>query len=200
MFKEEWGQAQTESRLMNIDADSIQASLWVGSLSGTLDVTIYTLTEDGKETSVISFPQVTAASGSLQIRKAAAIMSRIRVEVVASDAADFEVRIRGIGTGEASVRILAANEAKASQEDIGTGTPTLIVPAALNDRAGFVIKNNNSGAGEILYIGFTSGETTTTNGYPIGPQESLGVDVASGQEVYGLGTVTIDARLLEASS
>lgn len=184
----------------SLDADSILVSLFATSVAGTLDVSVSTFTEEGKEVNVITFPQVTTTSTSLVIRKAAAVMSNIRVTATAAGgAATFEVRARGIGTGEASVRILAANEAKASQTDVSTSA-TLLIPAALNDRAGLVIKNNNATAGNILYIGFTLAEATTGNGYPLGPLEALGIDVSAGQEVYAIGSTTIDVRILEASS
>ncbi len=191
--------AGSESKTLPIDADSILVSLWVTSISGTLDVKVYTYTDTGQEIEAIVLPQATATSTDLLIRKAAAVMSNIRVEATYSDACEFDVRVRGIQAGESSVRILAANEAKASQTNIGTSA-TLLVPAAFTDRAGFVVKNNNTGAGENLYIGFTALEATASNGYPLGPQEAMGIDVAAGQSVYAIGSTAIDVRILEASS
>lgn len=182
-----------------IEADSILVSLFASTVDAELDVVVSTYTETGKEVDIITFPQLTAATTNLVIRKAAATMSNIIIRATYTGAAEFEVRARGIGTGEASVRILAANEAKASQTDVST-TPVLLVPAALNDRAGLVVKNNNFTAGHILYVGFSLAEATAAVGYPLGPQEALGIDVAAGQEVYAVGTTSIDVRIMEASS
>lgn len=191
--------AGTKTEKFVIEADSILVSLFASTVDAELDVVVSTYTESGKEVDIITFPQLTASTTNLVIRKAAATMSNIIVRATYTGAATFEVRARGIGTGEASVRILAANEAKASQTDVGTSAQ-LLVGAALNDRAGLVVKNNNETAGQKLYLGFTLAEATAATGYPLGPLEALGIDVAAGQEVYAIGTTTIDVRILEASS
>lgn len=187
--------AGSRSVEIGVDADTVIVSLYVTSVSGDLDLAVETVGGEGA-TEVISFPTVSAPTADLVIRKAAAIMDRIRITATFSDAVEYEVRVRGVGTGEASVRILGANDATASQTDISTSA-TLVVPAALTDRAGLIVKNNNSTG--ILYVGFTAAEATTGNGYPIGPQESLGMDISAGQEVYAIASAgTIDVRLLEA--
>ena len=191
--------AHTVTRTFTIEADSVLVSLFASTVDAELDVTVSTYGKKGEEVDIITFPQLTAASSNLILRKAAATMSNIKITATYTGAATFEVRARGIGTGEASVRILAANEAKASQTDVGTSA-TLLVPAALNDRAGLVVKNNNFTAGQTLYVGFALAEATAAVGYPLGPQEALGIDVAAGQEVYAIGTTTIDVRIMEASS
>lgn len=179
---------------LGVDADTVIVSIFVTSVSGDLDVSVGTKGGEG-EVEVISFPTVSSPTADLLIRKAAAIMDRLVITATYTDAVDYEVRVRGVGTGESSVRILGANEATASQTDI-SGVDVL-VPAALSDRAGLIVKNNNSTG--ILYVGFTASEATSGNGYPIGPGESLGMDVAAGQEVYAVAsTGTIDVRLLEA--
>lgn len=186
--------AGSQSVEIGVDADTVIVSLFVSSVSGDLDITVDTVGGQGT-VQVISFPTVSAPTANLLIRKAAAIMDRIRVNATYSDAVDFEVRVRGVGTGEASVRILGSNEAVAKQSDIST--VDVLVGAALTDRSGLIVKNNN--ATGILFVGFTAAEATTGNGYPIGPGESLGMDIAAGQEVYGVASSgTIDVRILEA--
>jgi hypothetical protein len=178
-----------------VDADTVILSLYATSVSGDLDVTAETLGGEGS-VEVISFPTISSPTTDLLIKKAATSMDRIRITATYTDGCDYEVRVRGIGTGATSVQILGAQDAKASQEDIGT-TASVLVPSALTDRAGLILKNNNTSG--ILYIGFTSGEATTGNGYPIGPGESIGIDVAAGQEVYGIASAgTVDVRLMEA--
>lgn len=180
---------------LGVDADTVIVSLFVTSVSGDLDVSVKTKGGSGT-VEVIKFPTVSSPTADLLIRKAAAIMDRIQITATYTDAVDYEIRVRGVGTGEASVRILGANDATASQEDIST-TAAVLVPAALTDRAGLIVKNNNSSG--ILYIGFTAAEATSANGYPVGAGESLGIDVAAGQEIYGVASSgTIDVRLMEA--
>ena len=90
-----------------------------------------------------------------------------------------------------------AEEAKASQQDVTTGSPQVLIASSLTDRGGMVIKNYTRGT--VLYIGFTPAETTLSSGYPIGELESLGLDVASGVTVYAVAdTGTVDVRLLES--
>lgn len=179
------------------DAESILISLYASSVSGTLDVEVWTVGADGEELKVITFPQLSSSTSELVLRKAAATLDNVRVRAAYSDAAEFDIRAKGIGTGDLSVQILGQSEARASQEDVGTAPPTLLIAASLTDRAGMIIKNFSST--ETLYVGFTEAETTASNGYPLSPGESLGLDVASGQEVYGVSSSgTIDTRLMEA--
>ena len=190
--------AGTKSVIFSVDAETILVSLAVVSTSGDVNVNVYTQGgDDGQELQIISFPTVSAPTTSLVMKKAAQTLQRVRVEVIYTGACQFNVRARGISGGAADVRILGASTASASQTTVGTSATT-IVPAALTDRKGVVVKNNNTGTGTI-YLGFTAGEASLTSGYPIGPQEALALDVDSGVAVYGIAdTGTIDVRLLEA--
>lgn len=189
--------AGSEEAILTLDADTVLASVQVTAVTGTVDIEVFTETPEEQQVKVIDFPTISAPTTDLLLRKAAAVMARIRVKVSFTGACTFVVRVRGIGTGEASVRLLGSSDAIASQKDITTGTAQLLITAAIVDRAGMVVKNfNTSGT---VYIGFSTTEATTANGYPIGPQESLGLDVASGVEVYATADVgTIDMRIMEA--
>jgi hypothetical protein len=187
----------SRTEYFHIESDSVLISLFADVVSGTLDVTVYTLTEEGKEVVIINFPQLAAPTSDLLLKKAAAAMSRIKVVATYSGATTFEIRARSIGAGESSVKILGASQAKASQLTVGT-SPTLLFPISLTDRAGMIVKNNGTSA--ILYLGYTVAEATTGNGYPIGPGESIGIDVGSGATVYGrAASGTIDVRLMESA-
>jgi hypothetical protein len=189
--------AGTITEYFHIESDSVLVSLFADVVSGTLDVAVFTLTEEGKEIGIINFPSLSAPTSELLLKKAAAAMSRIKVVATYSGATTFEVRARSIGAGESSVKILGASQAKASQLTVGT-TPTLLFPVSLTDRAGMIVKNNGTSA--ILYIGYTVAEATTGNGYPVGPGESIGIDVGSGATIYGRSsTGTIDVRLMESA-
>lgn len=190
--------AGTRIEYFSVEADSVLISLFAEVVSGTLDVSVYTLTEEGKELQVITFPTLNAPTSELLLKKAAAVMSRIKVVATYSGASTFEVRARAIGAGETSVKILGASQAKASQLTVGI-IPTPLFPVSLTDRAGMIVKNNGTTA--ILYIGYSIAETASGIGYPIGPGESLGIDLGSGSTIYGrASTGTIDVRLMESAS
>lgn len=188
--------AGSTAESIGIDSDSVLVSLFVEDISGTLDVVVYTDADDGQSLPIITFPVLTAATSNLLIRKAAVSMDRIRVVATYSGVSTYSVRVRGIGSGEASVTIKSQTSAVATQKNIGAATE-LLIGSNLDDRAGLILKNNS--ASSILYIGYTLAEATLANGYPIGPGESMGIDIAAGQSIYGVSSSgTIDVRLMEA--
>lgn len=181
----------------SIEGDSVVVSLFAEVVSGTLDVTVYTLTEDGKEVEIISFPQLTAPTSELLLKKAALAMSRIRVEATYTGSATYEVRAKPISAGETSVRLLGASEGKASQITI-PNTATVLIPASLQDRSGLIIKNFDNS--KTIYLGYTLAEATTGNGYPVGPGESIGMDIAAGVTIYAISdSPSADVRIMEAA-
>lgn len=100
------------------------------------------------------------------------------------------------GSGEFS---LVGNEsASVSQVDIGTSASTLIA-AATTDRAGLVLKNNNTTG--ILYFAFSLANATTAIGYPIEPGGAMAMDIAAGQAIFAIADAgTIDVRIIQAGS
>jgi hypothetical protein len=191
--------AAGETRTVNftLDCDSVLIALYVDALaSGTMDLTVYTQTEDGHETAIISFPTVTGPTAELLMRKAAVAMSVIKVVCVTTGAATVDIRAKGLTAGETSVKILGSADWSVSTASITT-VASQVVPSGLSDRNGLVIKNFNSTG--ILYVAETSGKATSAAGYPIGPGESLAFDLVAGQEIWGVASSgTIDVRLAEA--
>lgn len=192
--------ANTRIARFTLDADSVLVSLFVESLtSGTVDVEVWTETEEGKESRVIAFPTISSVTTELLLRKAAACLSRVYVKVVNTGACTYEVRARGITAGELSVRIQGASAGSASSTTAST-TPAVLIPVNLNERTALIIKNFNDSVGT-LFIGFTLAEATVTDGYPIRPTESLGIDIESGTSIYAVtDTGTVDVRLLQAGA
>lgn len=191
-------QAGSKTESIGIDSDSVLVSLFVTSITGTIDVTVYTEVDTGQESEIISFPQINSSTANLLIRKAALSMDRVRVEAVYTGACEYSVRVRGIGAGEASVKIQGQSNASASQSNVGTSAQ-IVIPSTLDDRVGLVLKNNS--ASGTLYIGFTMAEASLGNAYPLAPGESLGMDLAAGQAIYGLSSSgTIDVRILQAGN
>jgi hypothetical protein len=198
VYKEVSAAAGIYSRTFTLDADAVLVSLFVSSIStGSLDVVIYTETEEGKEYLVGTFPSITSATSNLLIKKSAVALSRIRIQAtLVGGPATYEIRARGIAIGEASVRIQGAVSGSSSSVT-ATNTTGVLIPSNLADRTSLIIKNN-SNAGT-LFIGFTPAEATLTNGYPLGPHESLGIDIEAGTVIYSVADVpSIDIRLLQA--
>lgn len=199
VFEESPTQAGTISRRFAIRSDSVLVSAWVGATSGTVDISVTTQHgDDTQSATVITFPTVTSPTSEIVLRKAAAVMQYITVTVTYSDACQFVVKARGIGTGEASVKLLGPNTAKNYFSTLTT-TPSLIIPVALDDRSGIALHNTDSV--KTIYMGFTIADTNAASGWEIGPGEKLGLDVASGVAVYGMvaaGTAKI--KVLEAGS
>jgi hypothetical protein len=181
----------------SLDADTVLLSLFVSSLSsGSLSIVAYTFTEEGKETSIISFPPITGPTSELLLRKAAATMSNIRVLVTATGPAVFDLRARGLSSGETSVKILGAAEVTTSQLTVGL-TPTALLPATLTDRLGVVIRNWSST--DTLFVAESVPKTTTSLGYPLAPGESMGIDLQAGQTLFGVANPSsVDVRIMQA--
>lgn len=190
--------AGTTVREDNIQSDSLIATIWVNSISsGTLDVSVYTLTDTGKELLLFSFPTLSAPSASLLLKKAGISMSRFLVRATYTGICSYEAYVRAVtGAGESSVKIVGADTLQASQITVGT-SPTVLVPVSLVDRNGIIIKNwNTSGA---LYIADAAADDTVAAGYPIAPGEALSIDIAGGVAIYGRSASgTVDVRILEA--
>lgn len=68
--------------------------------------------------------------------------------------------------------------------------------ANLPGRRFIFVKNNNSSGGSTLFIG--GADVTSTNGYPIAPQEEVVLDITDDIQLFGVtSTLTADARTLE---
>lgn len=179
-----------------LDSDTVLFSLWVGSIVGTLNVTVYTSTGvPGEEVKIAEFPEISSQSSDLLLRKAAVAMSSVIVRIDATGPTQFDIRAKGLGTGDASVRIQGASVWSVGQISVGS-TPQIIVPATMTDRSGLVIKNFSSA---FLYVAESAAKANSAVGYPIGAGESLAFDLQAGQEIYGVaGSGTIDVRSAQA--
>jgi hypothetical protein len=183
-----------------IDSDTVLLSLYVSSLTGggTLDAVLYTETEVGKQVAIITFPQISSPTAELLIRKAAFALGNCRLIITVAGVgatATFELRAKGITSGEASVKILGNTDWGVESTTITT-TPSQIIPTSLTDRNGLVIKNNS---GVTVYIAESSAKCTTTVGYPLGAGESLAMDLGAGQQVWGRSASgSADIRYAEA--
>lgn len=181
------------------DSDSLLASLYVRSVtSGTVSAVVYTVTVTGEKVAVITFPDITAPTTELLLKKAAVGLSNMQLCITHTGDAEVSVYGKGLTAGEASVRVLGASEIRTSQVNVGT-SPTLLIPAALTDRAGMVIKHWSTSG--VLYIAEGSPEAVLSTAYPMEAKEAMGIDVAAGVEIWAVADAgTIDVRILEANS
>lgn len=185
------------SRIFTLDSDTFQTSLFVSSISGSLTVTLSTITGEGKEKEVITYSGVTSPSVELDLKKAATAMGIIKATAVFTGACSFELRAKGLSSGETSAKIQSANVARATK--IIVPTPgKILLNAALSDRKGVIIRNWSSTT--TVYLGFTLAEANPNNGYPLKPQEALAIDIGAGAELYGdiQNAGTVDVRIIEA--
>lgn len=186
------------TRIFTLDSDTFQTSLFVSSITGTLNISISTIAGEGKEKEVITYSNVTAPSTELDLKKAATAMGVVKVTATYTGPCSFELRAKGLSSGETSARIQSANAAMASQVFV-TNVPTILLPAAFSDRKGVIVKNNSTNG--ILYIGFSQSQTTSATGYPLAKGEALALDLGAGATLWAVSSSgTVDVRIIEAGS
>lgn len=187
----------TTSREGSTITDSILVTLFVDSVTtGDLTVTVTTLTDNGKELGVITFPTVSSPSTELLLKKSAVIMQRFRVQATYTGVCEYEIYVRAIeGAGESSVRVLGPANLETSQVDVPP-TPVALIPAALTDRNGVIILNNSTT--DTLYVSESSAKLTG-QAWPIRPGGTWSLDIASGVALMAESDGgMIDVRIAQA--
>lgn len=190
-------QAGVTTRDGSVKTDSLLATLWVNSTAGNLDVTVYTLTDEGKMVELFHFPTISAGSTDLLLKKSGVSLQRFLVRAEYSGACDYEIYIRAVtGAGESSTRILGASNWRVSQVGI-TNVASVLIPASLDDRNGILVKNwDDTGT---LYIAEDISKATILEGYPLAPKDALALDIASGASVYAIADeLVVDVRIAES--
>lgn len=192
--------AGTTIREGSVRTDSILVSLFVGSLSsGSLLVEITTLTDEGKEVNVISFPVVSGPTVNLLLRKSATILQRFKITATYTGICTYEVYVRSISSGgEASTKLLGSGNWRVSQKNVGP-VSGLLIPAALVDRNGLLVKNWSQTV--TIFIAESLGSDTVLVGYPLAPKDALALDIAAGSEVWAISDGgTADIRIVESGA
>lgn len=190
--------AGTTSKEGVIQTDSLLATLWVNSVtSGTLSVSVYTLTDNGKDVLLFSFPVISAATTDLLLKKSGISMARFRIEATYTGICDYEIYVRAVeGAGESSTRILGSSNWRTDQATVTT-VAAILIPSALTDRNGVLIKN--WGTTNTVFIAESLVAATTGNAYPLGPRDAVAMDIAAGAEVYALTDAgSSDVRIVES--
>ena len=173
---------KTFNRTIDVQSSGVLLSLFVQSLSGSLDVNVYTLTRAGEEKLIDTFPTISAPTTELILRKQVEVHNHMRVEVITSDAAVFDIRAKGVESGIASVQLLGANAWNVQNESVTTRQ--LLISADLDDRNGLLIRNANFNGLEILRIAETEAKLIAGVYASVLPGESLQPDIRAGSEVW----------------
>lgn len=195
IIKESTTQPGVTLRDVGIETDAILLALVVTSITGTLDINVYSVA-DGQKSLLLSFPQISAATTSVLLRRSAITTSSVHIEVIYSGICSYSLQARAVGNGISDTKILGAAGWRVSQQTIGT-TPFLLIPISFSDRAGLLIRNWSST--QTIYIAESSTSATIGIGYPLAPKETLAVDVAAGAEVWGASDAAgADVRIVEA--
>ena len=177
-------EASSISKCITVQSDGVLLSLFVQELTGTLDVNIYTLTRAGEEKLIDSFPQITAPTTELLLRKQIEVHDQIRVEVITSDAAKYDIRAKGVSAGVSSVTIQGASDWEVSNSTI-PNVPTLIIPSDLDDRNGLLLRNANFAGTEILRVAESEAKLLAGIYASVLPGESIQPDLRAGSEIWG---------------
>jgi len=186
--------AGTSQRDFIIQSDAVLATLSVDAIVGTLDVTVLAVVDD-EELEVFSFPTISAPV-DLVLKRSGPTVSNLRVRATYTGICTYKVQCRAINSGSSDVKILGAAGFSVSQQTVGT-VPFLLIPSALVDRSGLVLKNWS--ATQTVYIAESALKATTAIGYPLAPKDALAVDVTAGAEVWAVSDAAgADVRIGEA--
>lgn len=179
-----------------IQSDAVLATLSVSAIpSGTLDVSVYGFVAD-EEVLVFSFPTISAPV-DLVLKRSGPTVSNLRVRATYTDpGVTYKVQCRAINSGSSDVKILGAAGFTVSQITVGTA-PLLLIPSALTDRAGLVLKNWSDS--QTVYVAESAAKATSAVGYPLAARDALAVDLTAGAEVWAVSDAAgADMRIGEA--
>lgn len=189
-------QSGTTTRLVKVAADGILLSVFVRSLVGSLNITIYAVNSSGARSKLFTFPQINAATSEVILRTIGPTLSLIEVQCQYTGACDYELDARGVSLAEVSTKSVPSKSFLTGKVILGT-LPVVLIPATTASRTAVLLKNlSNFGT---IYIGGSLDEASLATGFPVGPGESFGVEIVGGQAIYAIGTHSgIDIRYMEA--
>lgn len=179
--------ASTKEKTLAVESSGVLLSLYVEDVTGTLDVNVYTLTKSGHEKLIDTFPQISAPTTELILRKQVEVHDHLRVEVITSDAAKYDIRAKGVEASLSSVRIEGSDSWEVSLTTVSSTTNTLIIAADLDDRSGMAMRNGDFDKPlNTLYVAESEAKLDAGQGYPVLPGEALQLDLKAGNEVWGI--------------
>lgn len=190
-----YGTGVTKKTISSI-SDGALISLFVTSITGNLSIRVMTETSDGKSYELFNFPTVTAPTSALTLKTAAPTMGNITIEATYNGDVTYEVHARGIASGEVSAKVVSPASARTGRVLVST-VPTLIIASSNSNRSAILLRNTDENG--TLYIGFSEAQASFANGFPVLPGENFMLNIAGGQALYGIGTVSpMDIRYVEA--
>lgn len=188
--------AGTISRELSVQSDAALFLVWVSSVTGVISIEVFGLLDSGKEVSVLTFPPVSNPTTELLQQRTGTVPTRLRLVVTHTGACDIEISARAVSTGSSDTRILGGASLKMGQKAV-TATPSILIPASLNDRAALAIKNWSTSG--IVYLAETAAKANASTGWPIGPKDALGIDIQAGVEIYAAAVDgPCDVRIIES--
>lgn len=184
------------TRDISIQSDAALFLVWVSSLTGTINISVYGVLDSGKEVLVLTFPPISTPTTSLLQQRTGTVPTRLKLVISHTGNCDIEVSTRAVSTGSSDTRILGGASLQIGQKTVGS-TPTLLIPASLSDRAALAIKNWSTSG--IIYIAETAAKANAVTGWPIGPKDALGIDIQAGVEIYATAVDgPCDIRIIES--
>lgn len=185
---------KTDSIHTTVQSSGAYISLYVRDIIGTLDVNIYTYGKPGEEKQIDSFPQISSTTSELILRKQVEVVDKLRIEYIVSNSADFDIRIKGVEAGLSSVRIQASALWQVSNETVSTSRKVL-VPSALDDRTGMLIRNANFDSNDVLKIAETEQKLIDDIYVSVLPGESIQPDIQAGSEIWAVSSTGNSIRV-----
>lgn len=187
-----------------VDTDSVLTTLFVESLTGSLNVDVYAITVGGTgdstpphEVLLYSFPTITSPTANLLVQTAAAVTKKLRIKATWTGPAKFDVQARAIDGGASKTQVITAGSIEMDQVTINSGPAQVLIPVSLVDEVGFLVKNWSSN-GAVVYVAETAGKATTSKGFPLAPGDSFDVSVKAGQAYYATATIDgADLRIVK---
>jgi hypothetical protein len=183
-------------REISVQSDAVLCLLWVNSLVGVIDITVYGILDSNKEVQILSFPPVGIPTTEIIQKRSGTVPTRLKVVVTHTGPCDIEFSVRAVSTGSSDTRILGGATLKVSKKTINN-VPSLLVAASLVDRAAIAIKNWSSSG--TIYVAETIAKANINSGWPIGPKDALGLDIQAGVELYATAVDgPCDIRIIES--
>lgn len=191
--------AATKYYDITLENASVLISFFVRSVSGTIDVTVESYNDSAAEfVEIIAFPQISAPTTNLLLKKASVAMDNCRVKVVYTAACDFTIHGKGLTIGSTDAKLLGAEAGDTTTANITSGTAQVLIPSALTSRAGVMFHNFNTASADILYWSYSQAKATTALGFPLYPGGVVTMDIDSGVTIYATsGGSTVDVRVVE---
>ena len=202
----------------SVISDSLLVSLWVDSIaSGTLILQVYTLTEDGKQLLLYTFPTLSAPSSILTLSGPLPSLQRFQLVATYTGICQYEVYVRAVSTpagstvtianqpvdvtvvgGSFDVSIASPTDWMTQQVTV-TSTPALLIASSLSDRQSLLVKNWDPT--NTIYIAESLTNATSLVGYPLSARDGIAIDLAPGAAIYAVtASGTADVRIVQAGS